>query len=113
MLHDPARPTSRDDVRDLWFDDVALAVMVHSRAYHSGVLDWEATVAADEDLRAAGVEVVAVTPASIAAEPERVPSRIDAAYRRAAARPRRSAWWRSRESALDVLRSGSEAAGWS
>ena len=26
---------------DLWFDDVAMAVMVHSRKYHAGLLDWE------------------------------------------------------------------------
>ena len=86
VLHDPGG--RRLTTPDLWFDDVALAVMVHSRAYHSGVLDWEATVAADEDLRAAGIEVVAVTPVSIATDPERVLARIDAAYRRAAARPR-------------------------
>jgi hypothetical protein len=29
---------------DLWFDDVAMAVMVHSREFHGGVIDWEATV---------------------------------------------------------------------
>ena len=66
-LHDPL--VLRLTTPDLWFDDVALAVMVHSRVHHSGVLDWEATVAADEDLRTAGIEVVAVTPALIAAEP--------------------------------------------
>lgn len=111
-LHDPLG--RRLTTSDLWFDDVALAVMVHSRAFHSGVLDWEATVAADEDLRAAGVEVVAVTPASIAAEPERVPTRIDAAYGRALRRPRpvgvlalpRTRTWTSSGAA-------SEAAGWS
>ena len=94
-----ANPTLHDHVGrrlttpDLWFDDVALAVMVHSRTFHSGVLDWEATVAADEDLRAAGIEVVAVTPASIATEPERVLARVDAAYARALADPDRPAWW--------------------
>ena len=115
-----ANPTLHDHVGrrlttpDLWFDDVALAVMVHSRTFHSGVLDWEATVAADEDLRAAGIEVVAVTPASIATEPERVLARVDAAYGRAARRPRpagvvvqpRTRVWTSTEAA-------SEAAGWS
>jgi hypothetical protein len=111
-LHDPLG--RRLTTPDLWFDDVALAVMVHSRAFHSGVLDWEATVAADEDLRAAGVEVVAVTPASIAAEPERVLTRIDAAYGRALRRPRpvgvlalpRTRTWTFSGAA-------SEAAGWS
>ena len=111
-LHDPLG--RRLTTPDLWFDDVALAVMVHSRVHHSGVLDWEATVAADEDLRAAGIEVVAVTPASIAAEPERVLARVGAAYERAARRPRpvgvlalpRTRPWTSSEAA-------SEAAGWS
>jgi hypothetical protein len=48
---------------------------------------WEATVSADEDLRAAAVEVVAVTPESIASHPDRVHGRIRAAHRRAARRP--------------------------
>ncbi len=112
VLHDAAG--RRLTTPDLWIDDVALGVMVHSRAFHSGVLDWEATVAADEDLRAAGIEVVAVTPASIATQPERVLARIDAAYGRAARRPRptglvaqpRTHAWTSSEAA-------SEAAGWS
>ena len=111
-LHDPLG--RRLTTPDLWFDDVALAVMVHSRVHHSGVLDWEATVAADEDLRTAGIEVVAVTPASIAAAPEQVLARIGAAYERAARRPRpvgvlalpRTRPWTSSEAA-------SEAAGWS
>jgi hypothetical protein len=47
---------------DLWIDDVGLAVMIHSRRFHAGVLDGDATVESDEDLRDAGVEVVAVTP---------------------------------------------------
>ena len=25
---------------DVWFDDVAMAVMVHSREFHAGVIDW-------------------------------------------------------------------------
>jgi hypothetical protein len=112
VLHDPAG--RRLTTPDLWIDDVALAVMVHSRSFHGGVLDGEATVAADEDLRAAGIEVVAVTPASIATQPERVLARIGAAYARAALRPRpaglvaqpRTRAWTSSEAAA-------EAAGWS
>ena len=95
VLHDAAG--RRLTTPDLWIDDVALGVMVHSRAFHSGVLDWEATVAADEDLRAAGIEVVAVTPASIATQPERVLARIDAAYGRRRADRDRPGWWRSPE----------------
>jgi hypothetical protein len=42
---------------DVWFDDVALAVMVHSREFHAGVLDGEATVLGDDDLESAGAVV--------------------------------------------------------
>ncbi len=35
---------------DAWLDDVGLAVMVHSRRYHAGHLDWERTVEQDADL---------------------------------------------------------------
>lgn len=73
---------------DLWVDEVALAIMVHSKRYHAGALDWDATVMADEDLRAAGVEVVPVTPTAIERRPAEVLERVLAAHRRASARPR-------------------------
>ena len=75
---------------DLWFDDVALAVMVHSQKYHAGALDWEATVTDDEELRSAGIEVVTVTPVSIVSQPEDVLQRVHGAHtsgRRAASDP--------------------------
>jgi hypothetical protein len=65
---------------DLWFDDVAMAVMVHSREYHAGVLDWDATVERDSDLSACRVVVVGVTPDAIARDPTRVRRRIETAY---------------------------------
>jgi hypothetical protein len=89
-----ANPTLRDaDGRrlttpDLWFDEVALAVMVHSRRFHAGALDWEATVSDDEDLRSAGIEVVTVTPVSIARQQDDVLERVRNAYQRARGRPR-------------------------
>jgi hypothetical protein len=89
-----ANPTLRDaDGRrlttpDLWFDDVALAVMVHSRRYHAGALDWEATVTDDEELRSAGIEVVTVTPVSIVSQPDDVLQRVHGAYQRAKGRLR-------------------------
>lgn len=99
---------------DLWFDDVALAVMVHSRTFHAGVLDWEATVGAAEDLRTAGIEVVAVTPVSITSEPERVLARIDAAYQRASRRPRPvGVVAQPRYGRRTEMEAGIEAAGWS
>jgi len=65
---------------DLWFDDVAMAVMVHSRQFHAGELDWEASVDQDSDLSAARVVVMGVTPAAIARDPARVRARVEAAY---------------------------------
>ena len=38
---------------DAWFDDVALAIMVHSRQWHADELEWESTVEHDTDLQAA------------------------------------------------------------
>jgi hypothetical protein len=73
---------------DLWLDDVALAVMVHSRRFHAGALDWDATVDGDEDLRDCGIEVVGITPNAIARHPDRVVARVLAARERAARRPR-------------------------
>ncbi len=73
---------------DIWFDDVALAVMVHSREFHAGVLDWEATVVADEDLQGAGAVVTAVTPHSVIRDPQGTLHRVEAAYERARRWPR-------------------------
>jgi hypothetical protein len=65
---------------DLWLDDVAMAVMVHSREFHSGVIDWESTVERDSDLSACGVVVIGVTPGAIARDPARVIERVERAY---------------------------------
>lgn len=47
---------------DVWFDDVAMAVMVHSRQFHSAPGDWDMTVARDAQLTECGVIVVGTTP---------------------------------------------------
>ena len=73
---------------DVWFDDVALAVMVHSRTFHAGVLDWGATVVADEDLEGAGAVVIAVTPYAVTDDPRGTLRRVEAAYERAKRWPR-------------------------
>jgi hypothetical protein len=65
---------------DLWFDDVALAVMVHSRAHHLRDADWEGTVERDSELTAHGATVIGFTPRSIAIEPRRVLDRIEQVY---------------------------------
>lgn len=65
---------------DAWIDDVAMAVMVHSRRFHGGELDWENTVEADSDLSTSRVVVLGVTPRSILREPARVLARVERAY---------------------------------
>lgn len=73
---------------DAWFDDVGLAVMVHSKQYHADGLDWDATVESGSDLSAAGVAVVGVTPSALARTPDRQLARVERAYAAAALRPR-------------------------
>ena len=73
---------------DVWIDEAALAVMVHSRKYHSHGLDWDATVEQDSDLTAAGVVVVGVTPNAIHSRLPDVVRRIERAYAVARNRPR-------------------------
>jgi hypothetical protein len=62
---------------DVWFDDVAMAVMVHSRRYHSSPDDWDDTVDADGDLTTAGVVVAGVTPHRIRTSPNEVLRRLE------------------------------------
>ena len=73
---------------DGWFDDVGLAVQVHSRRYQAGALDWEATVAADGIFAEHGVPVVAVTPRQIAIDGASVVRRIERTHQAAQERPR-------------------------
>lgn len=73
---------------DLWLDDVAMAVMVHSQQFHDGPGQWDRTVAEDAELGAHGVVVVGVTPRSLRREAAVVLDRIERAYRVARTRPR-------------------------
>ncbi|MBM6405655.1 hypothetical protein JQN72_15540 [Phycicoccus sp. CSK15P-2] len=73
---------------DLWFDDVALAVMVHSHRYHAQGADWDATVDGDSRLTTAGIVVVGVTPHRIRTDPGAVRARVEAGYEVARARLR-------------------------
>jgi hypothetical protein len=73
---------------DGWFDDVGLAVQVHSKRYHAGELDWEKTVSGDGVFAEHGIPLVAVTPRQISSQPEAVLARIERAYEQAARRPR-------------------------
>ncbi len=65
---------------DVWFDDVGLAVLVQSRAFHADGLDWEATVEQGSDLSAMRVVVIGVTPASLARDPGAQLARIERAH---------------------------------
>lgn len=73
---------------DAWFDAVGMAVMVHSRRFHSSPDDWDDTVEADADLVAAGIVVVGVTPRRIRTCGTEVLRRLERSHAAAAARPR-------------------------
>jgi hypothetical protein len=73
---------------DGWFDDVGLAVQVHSKRYHAGELDWEKTVSGDGVFAEHGIPLVAVTPRQISTQPDAVLSRLERAHEQASLRPR-------------------------
>lgn len=73
---------------DLWLDDVAMAVMVHSRQHHAQGSDWDRTVEQDGDLTAAGIVVVGVTPNRIHRDLAAVVARVERTYATARLRPR-------------------------
>ncbi|GMA39243.1 hypothetical protein [Mobilicoccus caccae] len=73
---------------DLWFDDVALAVMVHSKAHHLLGDDWAHTVESDGDLVVAGATVIGITPTTLRRDPAGALRRVEAAYGAARSRPR-------------------------
>ena len=65
---------------DVWVDDIAMALMVHSRAHHARDADWEGTVEQDGALAEHGVIVLAFTAGSVSRDPGRVLRRIERAY---------------------------------
>lgn len=65
---------------DVWFDDVGMAVMVHSRAFHAGALHWDATVVDDSELSSYRIVVVGVTPEQLARDSRSVLHRIESHY---------------------------------
>jgi len=73
---------------DGWFDDVGLAIQVHSWRWHSGRDQWDATVMTDGVFAEYGVPVVAVTPDAVDHSARQVLTRIERAYRSASARRR-------------------------
>lgn len=91
---------------DGWFDDVGLAVMVHSRQHHERGQDWERTVEQDGQLTEHGVTVLAFTPRSIATDLDRVVASIERTYLalRASGRGRPDVQVERRTGALAVQR---------
>ncbi len=83
---------------DAWLDEVGMAIMVHSRRFHSGdpialggsgrSADWDDTVERDAELTELGVIVVAVTPARIYRDVTEVVRRVERTYESARRRPR-------------------------
>ncbi|WP_040161742.1 hypothetical protein [Mobilicoccus massiliensis] len=73
---------------DLWFDDVALAVMVHSKEHHLIGDDWERTITSDADLSIAGAAVIGIAPTTISRDPASALRRVEQAYAAARSRPR-------------------------
>jgi hypothetical protein len=73
---------------DGWFDDVGLAVQVHSKRHHSDVEDWEATVLSDGAYAEYGIPVVGLTPRFFARDTEAAVRRIERAYLAARGAPR-------------------------
>jgi len=63
---------------DAWFDEVGLAVMVHSKEHHSREEDFVATI--DADVTTSGVVVVGVVPRMIRTAPREVVRRILAGH---------------------------------
>jgi very-short-patch-repair endonuclease len=54
---------------DAWWPDRALVVEIDSREWHLSPDDWEATMARDGRLRAAGIRVIHVTPRQVRTKP--------------------------------------------
>lgn len=73
---------------DLWLDDVAMAVMVHSQQFHANGEQFIDTIDRDAELVAAGVMVLGVTPTGVRRDPATTLQRIEAAYAAAQQRVR-------------------------
>lgn len=73
---------------DLWFDEVALVVQVHSVRWHALAADWEGTVMKDSAYVEHGIAVIAFTPGRILAEPGWVRERVERVHDGLLSRPR-------------------------
>lgn len=75
-------------IPDGWFDEVGLAVQVHSWRWHSSMADWDGTVMNDGIFAEYGVPLVGVTPRALRTTPDQVLRRLCRAHEQAARRPR-------------------------
>ncbi|HEY8721016.1 hypothetical protein [Pengzhenrongella sp.] len=73
---------------DAWFDDVGLAVQVHSAQFHSSRSDWDRTVRVDSIFAEYGISRLAVTPHEIQTNGRQVLERIERAHLARAGLPR-------------------------
>ncbi|GLZ34747.1 hypothetical protein Lesp02_69340 [Lentzea sp. NBRC 105346] len=73
---------------DAWWDDVALAWEIDSKAFHYRSDDYARTVARNTRYVAAGIVLLQTLPARLRTEPDKVMDELRAAYVAAAARPR-------------------------
>lgn len=73
---------------DLWFDDVAVAILVHSHLHHAQGEQWVRTVEQDGELTRRGVVVLAVTPTGMRLDPGGTLRRLEQTHEVARQRPR-------------------------
>jgi len=73
---------------DAWFDDVGLAVQVHSAQHHSSPSDWGRTVRVDSVFAEYGISRLAVTPHDVRTNGRQVLDRIERAHAAHAGLPR-------------------------
>ncbi|GAB2853889.1 hypothetical protein [Lentzea nigeriaca] len=73
---------------DAWFDDVALAWEIDSKAFHFGPRDYERTLARNSRYAAAGILVLQTLPTRLRDHPDAVARELKKAHQAAAARPR-------------------------
>lgn len=73
---------------DGWYDDVGMAIMVHSRRHHAYGDRLERTFADDSSLVSVGVPVLQLTPRDIRDSPDNVRALVERAYLTHRQRPR-------------------------
>jgi hypothetical protein len=73
---------------DLWIDEVALAIQVHSWLYHSDADDWESTIMNDGVYAEHGIAFLGLTPRRISDDPAWVLARLERTYESLLGRPR-------------------------